>query len=84
MDCSPPGSPVHGILQARILEWVALLQGIFLTHRSHPYLLCLLHWQAGVFFYSCRLGSPVKCPETLKCPEKTQKALEKLFLLLRK
>ena len=22
MDCSPPGSPVHGILQARILEWV--------------------------------------------------------------
>ena len=25
MDCSPPGSSVHGILQARILEWVALL-----------------------------------------------------------
>ena len=24
MDCSPPGSPVHGILQARILEWVAI------------------------------------------------------------
>ena len=23
MDCSPPGSSVHGILQARILEWVA-------------------------------------------------------------
>ena len=22
-DCSPPGSPVHWILQARILEWVA-------------------------------------------------------------
>ena len=21
MDCSPPGSPVHGILQARILDW---------------------------------------------------------------
>ena len=21
MDCSPPGSSVHGILQARILEW---------------------------------------------------------------
>ena len=25
MDCSPPGSSVHGILQARILEWVAFL-----------------------------------------------------------
>ena len=23
-DCSPPGSSVHGILQARILEWVAV------------------------------------------------------------
>ena len=23
MDCSPQGSSVHGILQARILEWVA-------------------------------------------------------------
>ena len=22
MDCSPPGSSVHGISQARILEWV--------------------------------------------------------------
>ena len=47
MDCSPPGSSVHGILQARILEWVLcpwdspgkntgvgcrfLLQGIFPT-----------------------------------------------------
>ena len=29
MNCGPPGSSVHGILQARILEWVALLQGIF-------------------------------------------------------
>ena len=26
MDCSPPSSSVHGILQARILEWATLLQ----------------------------------------------------------
>ena len=25
MDCSPPSSSVHGILQARILEWVVML-----------------------------------------------------------
>ena len=25
MGCSPAGSPVHGFLQARILEWVAIL-----------------------------------------------------------
>ena len=24
LDCSPPGSSVHGILQARILQWVAM------------------------------------------------------------
>ena len=24
MDCSPPGSSLHGILQARILEWIAI------------------------------------------------------------
>ena len=23
LDCSPPGSSVHGIFQARVLEWVA-------------------------------------------------------------
>ena len=38
MDCSPPGSSVHGILQARILEWELhfLLQGIFVTQRLNP------------------------------------------------
>ena len=24
LDCSPPGSSIHGILQARLLEWVAM------------------------------------------------------------
>ena len=24
MDCSPPGSSLHGIFQTRILEWVAI------------------------------------------------------------
>ena len=24
MDCSPPGPSVHGILQVRVLEWVAM------------------------------------------------------------
>ena len=49
MDCSPPGSSVHGILQARIWEWVAVpsSRGIFLTQASNLHLLCLLHWQVG-------------------------------------
>ena len=33
MDCSPPGSSVHGILQARMLEWVAMP-----SSRGLPYL----------------------------------------------
>ena len=24
MDCSPPGSSIHGIFQAKVLEWVAI------------------------------------------------------------
>ena len=47
MDCSPPGSSVHGILQARILDWVAISPpGVFLTQGSNLSLLCLLYWQA--------------------------------------
>ena len=30
MDYSPPGSSVHGVLQARILEWVAIRLSLFL------------------------------------------------------
>ena len=33
MDCSPPGSSVHGISQTRILEWVAIS---FSTGSSGP------------------------------------------------
>ena len=51
MDHSPLGSSIHGILQARTLEWVSnfLLQGIFPTQGSNQYLLNFLHWQAGSF-----------------------------------
>ena len=34
--CNPMDYRVHGILQARILEWVAFLQGIFPTQGSNP------------------------------------------------
>ena len=48
MDCSLPGSSIHGILQARSgMGCHALLQGIFLTQGSNQRLLSLLLWQAG-------------------------------------
>ena len=47
-ECSPPGSSVHGTLQARILEWVAISSfpppGVGLsTPGIGPHLLHLLH-----------------------------------------
>ena len=47
MDHSLPGSFVHGIVQARIPEWIVLLQRIFPTQGLNLRLLHLLHWQAG-------------------------------------
>ena len=37
MDCSPPGFSFHRVLQARILEWVAisLSRGVFWTQESN-------------------------------------------------
>ena len=64
MDCSPPGSSVHGILRAWILEWVchALLQGIFPTQGLNPSLLHLLYWQAGSY-HQRHLGRPTSLSE---------------------
>ena len=49
MHYSPPGSSVRGILQARILEWVAMpsSKGSSWLRDQTPHLLCLLHWQVG-------------------------------------
>ena len=50
MNCSPPGSSVCGILQARMLEWVAISSSKGSpplpptpTRESNPHLLYLLH-----------------------------------------
>ena len=48
-DSSLPGSSVHGILRARIMEWAAMpsSRGFFQSQGLNPHLLCLLHWQVG-------------------------------------
>ena len=59
MNCSPPGSFVHGILQARMLEGFthALLQEIFPTQGSNPclYISCIGRW---ALYHWHHLGSP--------------------------
>ena len=47
MDCSPPGSTVHGISQARILEWVAIS---FSKGSSQPRDQTCISFIAGRFF----------------------------------
>ena len=47
MDCSPPGPSVHGILQARVLEWVAVP---FSRGSSPPWDLTWISRIAGRFF----------------------------------
>ena len=55
MDCSPPGSSVHGIFQARILEWVATP---FSRGSSRPGLEPESPALAGRFFTSELPGKP--------------------------
>ena len=59
MDCNLPGSSVHGILQARILEWVAIS---FSRGSSQPrdrtcipYISCI---GKQVLYHQCHPGSP--------------------------
>ena len=41
MDCSPPGSSVHGVLQARILEWIAISSGGSSPPRDRNWVSCI-------------------------------------------
>ena len=45
MDCSPPGSSVHGIFQARVLEWIFFLIS---TRGLFPVLFC---FDSGASFF---------------------------------
>ena len=53
MDCSPRGSSVRGISQARILEWVAIssFRGPFPTWGSNPHL--SFFFRTHIFCISC-------------------------------
>ena len=63
MDCSLPGSSVHGIFQARILEWVAIS---FSRKSSQP------RDRTRVSCFAGRFGTiepPVRTEESTKCSE---------------
>ena len=61
MDCSPPGFSVHGILQPRILEWVAMLssRGSFQPRGRTP--ISCVSGIAGGFFSVEPLAKHLVC-----------------------
>jgi len=64
MDCNLPGSSVHGILQARILEWVVIS---FSGDLPNPgFKLVSPDWQADSLPLS-HLGSPLQTLKVFKC-----------------
>ena len=84
MDCCPPGSSVHGISQARILEWAAIS---YSRGSSRPRDRTQVSRIAGRFLYHLsHLGSPVWTKDNhlkwkrrneyegnwLECPVKSQ------------
>ena len=64
MDGSPPGSSLHGISQARILEWVAMPSsgGIFLTRGLN----CVSYIDRWIVSPLSYLGSPSISPTLYK------------------
>ena len=55
MDCGPPGSSVHGSLQARILEWVAISSSRGSSWpRGRTCVSCIGRW----ILYRCATGAP--------------------------
>ena len=67
-DWSPPGSTIHGILQARILEWVARSssRGSFCLRDQTQvsYISCIGRW---LLYHYHHLGSPKLLPSLQIC-----------------
>ena len=65
MDCGPPGSYVHAIFQAEILEWVAIF---FSSGFSRPRDQTHVSWFGRQILYPCGGGLVAKSSPTLATP----------------
>ena len=71
MDCSPPGSFVHGILQARILEWVARPSSGDLPDPGAEPLSLMSSTLTGRFFTSSAINQQEESEKIYKCGNNT-------------
>ena len=72
MDCSPPGSSVYGILQARILDWVAMPSSRGPSWpRDWTHISCVSCIGRQIFYPLSHLGSPSQgySPSNYASPE---------------
>ena len=91
VDCSPAGSSVHGILQARILERVSMPSSRGSSHRDRTqvsYVSCI-SWVFVFFFYhQCHLSKLISCKilfcnllSSLRISKHCQQCSSKYFVL---
>ena len=65
-DCSPPGSSVHGIFQARVPEWVAISSSRRSSwHRDRTHVPCIGRW---VLHHLSRLINSLPAKSFQSCP----------------
>ena len=75
MACSPPSSSVHGIFQARTLEWVAISYSSgYSWPRDRTYISCI-SWTGRQILYHCTNW------KALRGPSMTQNCQPNIFVL---
>ena len=62
MDCSLPGSSVHGILQARVLEWVAIVFSVIRVLEYSKVDFSLISYQYCPILKCAAVCSPFQAP----------------------
>ena len=81
MHCSLPGSSVHGILQARILQWVSIS---YFRRSSQPrdqtHISCISCIGRWILYHQCHLGGPEHQKLAKAC---IQHSLGQLFMTMK-
>ena len=72
MDCNLRGSSIHGIFQARVLEWGAIAFSPFLywwLPNPHSAQRCYPHFYglSGFLLRTCHLNSALPAPNSISC-----------------
>ena len=91
MDCYPPGSSLHGILQARILEWIAIFfSRVSFRPRDQTRIFCSLplsHWGSPMFskdnnmLFCCQNSTKCHHPKLSFSPGFTLTSSESIVLV---